>query len=160
MHSIIRYCVLQCELFLLVNCFTLCFCLGFLFVCLFCLFVCLIYSFVWSLVTPFSNHKVYILLIFIVNLNWLAYSCSMVYLNATNRKWVWELSWILFYALVRYKERLHTKYVKGLKPTDTSQHLAGKNWMFVKDGLDDFRDGLPPAVEGSDFIKVCDKVLG
>jgi hypothetical protein len=26
--------------------------------------------------------------------------------------------------------------------------------MFVKDGLDDFRDGLPPAVEGSDFIKV------
>ncbi|XP_076467691.1 protein FAM47E-like [Babylonia areolata] len=52
-----------------------------------------------------------------------------------------------------YKERLRTKYVKALKPTDTSQHLLGKNWMFVKDGLDDFRDGLPPAVEGSDFIK-------
>ncbi|KAK7097646.1 protein FAM47E-like [Littorina saxatilis] len=52
-----------------------------------------------------------------------------------------------------YKERLHTKYVKALKPTDIRQHLTGNNWMFVKDGLDDFRDGLPPAVEGSDFIK-------
>ncbi|KAL8611908.1 hypothetical protein ACOMHN_061989 [Nucella lapillus] len=52
-----------------------------------------------------------------------------------------------------YKERLQTKYVKALNPTDTSQHLTGRNWMFVKDGLDDFRDGLPPAVEDSDFIK-------
>lgn len=52
-----------------------------------------------------------------------------------------------------YKERLQTKYIKSMKPTDTSQHLTGKDWMFVKDGLDDFRDGLPPAVEGSEFIK-------
>lgn len=52
-----------------------------------------------------------------------------------------------------YKERLHTKYVKSLKPTDISQHLVGKDWMFLKDGLDDFRDGLPPVVNGSDFIK-------
>ena len=28
------------------------------------------------------------------------------------------------------------------------------NWLFMKDGLDDFRDGLPPAVQGSDFLKV------
>lgn len=52
-----------------------------------------------------------------------------------------------------YRERLHTKFVKALKPSDTTQHLIGKNWIFVKDGLDDFRDGLPPAVKGSDFIK-------
>ena len=64
------------------------------------------------------------------------------------------LTFFFLLLLHRYKERLHTKYVKALKPTDTSQHLLGKNWMFVKDGLDDFRDGLPPAVEGSDFIKV------
>lgn len=52
-----------------------------------------------------------------------------------------------------YKERLRTKYIKSLKPTDTSKNLTGKDWTFLKDGLDDFRDGLPPAVEGSDFIK-------
>jgi len=24
-------------------------------------------------------------------------------------------------------------------------HMDTKNWKFVKDGLDDFRDGLPPS---------------
>ena len=48
----------------------------------------------------------------------------------------------------RYKERLRTKYIKSLKPTDTSQFLHGKKWTFVKDGLDDFRDGLPPNADG------------
>ena len=33
------------------------------------------------------------------------------------------------------------------------------NWLFMKDGLDDFRDGLPPAVHGSDFLKVCAELL-
>ncbi len=36
----------------------------------------------------------------------------------------------------RYRERLKMKYPCRM---DT------KNWKFVKDGLDDFRDGLPPS---------------
>ncbi|KAL5012125.1 hypothetical protein ScPMuIL_010676 [Solemya velum] len=52
-----------------------------------------------------------------------------------------------------YKERLQTKLKKSLKPTDTSKCLVGKNWIFVKDGLDDFRDGLPPPVKGDVLIK-------
>ncbi|VDI69525.1 Hypothetical predicted protein [Mytilus galloprovincialis] len=52
-----------------------------------------------------------------------------------------------------YKERLQTKFIKSLKPTDTSKHLVGKNWLFVKDGLDDFRDGYPPPVEGDIILK-------
>ena len=30
----------------------------------------------------------------------------------------------------------------------------GKNWLFLKDGLDDFRDGLPPPVDGDVTLKV------
>ncbi|XP_056001624.1 protein FAM47E-like [Ostrea edulis] len=52
-----------------------------------------------------------------------------------------------------YKERLQTKYIKSLKPEDTSKSLLGKDWIFVKDGLDDFRDGLPPPVKGDILIK-------
>ncbi|XP_067664046.1 protein FAM47E-like [Haliotis asinina] len=52
-----------------------------------------------------------------------------------------------------YKERLRTKFIKSLNPNDTSKSLVGRNWVFLKDGLDDFRDGLPPAVEGDVFIK-------
>ncbi|XP_062600135.1 protein FAM47A-like [Saccostrea cucullata] len=52
-----------------------------------------------------------------------------------------------------YKERLHTKYIKSLKPEDTSKALLGKDWLFLKDGLDDFRDGLPPPVKGDILIK-------
>lgn len=52
-----------------------------------------------------------------------------------------------------YKERLQTKYIKSLKPEDTSKSLVGKNWIFLKDGLDDFRDGLPPPVKGEVLIK-------
>ena len=59
-----------------------------------------------------------------------------------------------YYCFNRYKERLQTKFIKSLKPTDTSKHLVGKNWLFVKDGLDDFRDGYPPPVEGDIILKV------
>ncbi|KAK3100779.1 hypothetical protein FSP39_025196 [Pinctada imbricata] len=52
-----------------------------------------------------------------------------------------------------YKERLDTKFIKSLKPSDTSKTLVGKNWIFVKDGLDDFRDGLPPLTQGDILIK-------
>lgn len=52
-----------------------------------------------------------------------------------------------------YKERLQTTYIKSRKPTDTNKNLVGKNWLFLKDGLDDFRDGLPPPVEGDVTLK-------
>ena len=32
--------------------------------------------------------------------------------------------------------------------------LVGHNWLFLKDGLDDFRDGLPPPNIGDPVIKV------
>lgn len=38
-----------------------------------------------------------------------------------------------------YRERLRNKYSKDVNPI-----LNHKNWTFVKNGLDDFRDGMPP----------------
>lgn len=61
---------------------------------------------------------------------------------------------IFIFSYFRYKERLKTRYIKSLKPTDTSEFLHGQNWTFVKDGLDDFRDGLPPPVEGGVVLNV------
>ncbi|XP_050417207.1 protein FAM47E [Patella vulgata] len=53
-----------------------------------------------------------------------------------------------------YKERLRTKYIKSLSPGETSKCLIAKDWMFLKDGLDDYRDGLPPPANGEEvFIK-------
>lgn len=65
------------------------------------------------------------------------------------------ICFVIFFLIQRYKERLQTKYIKSLKPEDTSKSLVGKNWIFLKDGLDDFRDGLPPPVKGEVLIKVC-----
>jgi len=45
-----------------------------------------------------------------------------------------------------YKERLKTKYAKDVNPI-----LNHKNWTFVKNGLDDFRDGMPPD-PGEDWV--------
>lgn len=42
-----------------------------------------------------------------------------------------------------YRERLKAKYANDVNPT-----LNHRNWTFVKTGLDDFRDGMPP-----DFVK-------
>ncbi len=65
----------------------------------------------------------------------------------------------ILFDICRYKERLKTKYIKSLGPKDTSKFLHGKNWTFLKDGLDDFRDGLPPPVEGDDiFLKVPEDI--
>ncbi|XP_077984270.1 protein FAM47E-like [Glandiceps talaboti] len=52
-----------------------------------------------------------------------------------------------------YKERLKIKYLKSKKPTDVSGTLLGSHWTFLKTGLDDFRDGLPPPVEDDIFIQ-------
>ena len=61
-----------------------------------------------------------------------------------NFKFCCQLSFSVF----RYKERLRTRYIKSLNPKEASKLLNAKNWTFIKDGLDDFRDGLPPPVEG------------
>ncbi|XP_059172524.1 protein FAM47E-like [Physella acuta] len=53
-----------------------------------------------------------------------------------------------------YKERLQTKYIKNLKPGEKITTSNTKDWIFLKDGLDDFRDGLPPDSNGCDFIKI------
>lgn len=55
-----------------------------------------------------------------------------------------------------YKERLNTKYMKLRKPNDPSLNLIGKNWVFVKSGIDDFRDGRPCDV-GDGYIMQGDK---
>ncbi|XP_071847032.1 protein FAM47E-like isoform X2 [Apostichopus japonicus] len=54
-----------------------------------------------------------------------------------------------------YKERLKTKFLKNRKPGDLDKSLVGAKWQFAHDGLDDFRDGLPPNVEGSIMVKGC-----
>ena len=50
-----------------------------------------------------------------------------------------------------YRERLREKYLKGGGPKGKGattlgkeRILNGKEWVFIKEGLDDFRDGLPP----------------
>ncbi len=43
---------------------------------------------------------------------------------------------IIFHFFNRYRERIKMKYPVNINT---------KNWKFVKDGLDDFRDGLPPS---------------
>lgn len=35
-----------------------------------------------------------------------------------------------------------------------SQFMIGKQWIFIKDGLDDFRDGLPPPSDQDVIINV------
>ena len=66
---------------------------------------------------------------------------------------------VYLYFSHRYKERLETTYIKSRKPTDTNKNLVGKNWLFMKDGLDDFRDGLPPPVDGDITLKVIDIIV-
>lgn len=55
-------------------------------------------------------------------------------------------------ALLRYKERLETKYIKPRKLRGNSETLIGSVWTFLEKGSDDFRDGLPPEAN-YDYIK-------
>lgn len=41
-----------------------------------------------------------------------------------------------------------------MTPNSVSKFLNTKDWTFAKDGLDDFRDGLPPPAHDSDIIQV------
>jgi hypothetical protein len=43
----------------------------------------------------------------------------------------------------RYKERLKTKYIGK----NHDKFLDPKQWTFIKPGLDDFREGVPPTHE-------------
>lgn len=52
-----------------------------------------------------------------------------------------------------YKERLQTKYNKPGLLKDRVPTLDSSGWTFVKDGLDDFRDGKPPVVDSSIIMK-------
>lgn len=90
------------------------------------------------------------------------HTCLQVYINKVRTLHIIHVRhshdnnmFCYFFLIQRYKERLQTKYIKSLKPEDTSKSLVGKNWIFLKDGLDDFRDGLPPPVKGEVLIKVC-----
>ncbi|PAA71295.1 hypothetical protein BOX15_Mlig005114g1 [Macrostomum lignano] len=59
-----------------------------------------------------------------------------------------------------YKERINLKYSKATGPGNPGKVNVGKDWVFVKDGLDDFRDGLPPITEGSVVIRNPNAGLG
>ena len=68
--------------------------------------------------------------------------------------------YIAFLFFFRYKERLRTSYIKSLGPKATSTFFDSSEWSFIKDGLDDFRDGLPPVVEGGEeIIRVRKEVM-
>ena len=54
--------------------------------------------------------------------------------------------------ILRYKERLEAKYKKPTNSKDWKPRLSSSSWTFVKDGLDDFRDGRPPALENKDIL--------
>lgn len=41
-----------------------------------------------------------------------------------------------------------------MNPNSISKFMNTKDWTFVKDGLDDFRDGLPPPAHDGDIIQV------
>jgi len=43
-----------------------------------------------------------------------------------------------------FKERLRTRVFKERTKEEAHKFLVGRNWTFVKDGLDDFRTGAPP----------------
>lgn len=46
-----------------------------------------------------------------------------------------------------YKERLREKYLNKNTSSNKEKLIDPKQWVFIKDGLDDFRDGLPPPHE-------------
>uniref|UniRef100_H2ZJI7 Protein FAM47E n=1 Tax=Ciona savignyi TaxID=51511 RepID=H2ZJI7_CIOSA len=52
-----------------------------------------------------------------------------------------------------YKERLRTKYIKQRPKKEGSENLVGRNWILLRPGIDDFRDGKPPEFEGKFFAE-------
>ena len=68
---------------------------------------------------------------------------------------MWPLCTTVSFLVSRYKERIRTRMIKNKKPGSTSKFLNTKDWTFVKDGLDDFRDGLPPPNHDGDIIQVA-----
>lgn len=60
----------------------------------------------------------------------------------------------MFCFYLRYRERLKNKYLTKKSQHEKEVILDSKQWVFVKDGLDDFRDGKPPPQDDI-LIKVC-----
>jgi len=58
------------------------------------------------------------------------------------------------FVLCRYKERVRQKHIKSLEPNSTMKFTDSKKWMFLKSGLDDFRNGVPPPATDDIFVKV------
>ncbi|XP_075254280.1 uncharacterized protein LOC142345800 isoform X2 [Convolutriloba macropyga] len=52
-----------------------------------------------------------------------------------------------------YRERFRSRHLKELPGDRSYPNLVGSQWTFVKDGLDDFRDGYPPDPENGGIIK-------
>ncbi|XP_071951881.1 protein FAM47E-like isoform X2 [Antedon mediterranea] len=76
---------------------------------------------------------------------------DLALVNTVTEKKVREQPW--------YKERLKTRFIKGKKPNDISKTLIGSKWTFMQNGLDDFRDGLPPRLEAINPIVKGSKSL-
>eukprot|EP00794_Sanderia_malayensis_P007344 gene7344-8164_t len=57
-----------------------------------------------------------------------------------------------------YRERLQNKYSKTVNKKDWKPKLNSSSWTFIKDGLDDFRDGKPPELD-SDIVMKSSKGL-
>lgn len=53
-----------------------------------------------------------------------------------------------------YRERIREKYLTK-NPNNKEKLLNAKEWVFIKDGLDDFRDGFPPTHENVIIKVVC-----
>jgi len=63
---------------------------------------------------------------------------------------------LFFHKIVfcRYKERVRERRIKSLDPSSTMRFIDSKNWMFLKSGLDDFRNGVPVPARDDIFVKV------
>ena len=64
---------------------------------------------------------------------------------------------LFYFPFKRYKERFKDKYLTK-NPNSTEKLFDAKQWIFIKDGLDDFRDGLPPPHENL-IIKVGNGIM-
>lgn len=51
-----------------------------------------------------------------------------------------------------YRERLNAKYSKPSNKKDWKPKLTAASWTFIKDGLDDFRDGKPPQISDVNLL--------
>jgi len=64
------------------------------------------------------------------------------------KKTATEQNNVIFFSFIkRYRERLNGKYEK-------KSSLLASSWTFIKDGIDDFRNGVIPKLDSTMVIKV------